>query len=169
MVPQARVIGLLVNPRSPYVERTITDAREVARAKGVQLTILRAGTESEVDAVFASLDRLQMGALIVGSDAFFNSHREELGALALRNALPAIYELRQFAASGGLVSYAPKLSALHRQAGIYAGKILKGANPAEIPVEQPTKFELIINLRTAKALGLTVPPSLLARADEVIE
>jgi len=169
LVPQARVIGLLVNPTNPNTGRTIADAQEAARAYGVQLIILKAGNESEIDAVFAALAGSQVGALIIGSDALFNSHREKLGALALRHAVPAIYEIPQFAAAGGLVSYAPSLSALHRQSGIYAGKILQGATPADLPVQAPTKFELVINLKTAKALGLTVPQSLLARADEVIE
>ena len=169
LVPQAKVIALLVNPNSPTTERIIGDMQEAARAKGVQLHILKAGTESEIDAAFATLVQLHAGALVVGTDPFFYSRREQLVALASRHAVPAIYEWREFAAAGGLISYGPSFTAIYRQAGVYAGKILKGAKPADLPVQQPTKFELVINLKTAKALGLTVPQSILARADEVIE
>jgi putative tryptophan/tyrosine transport system substrate-binding protein len=163
------VIALLVNPNNPGAERIIREGQEAARAKGVQLPILKASTEREIDAAFASLIELHAAGLVVAADSFLNSRRERLAALAARHAVPAIYDFREYAAAGGLVSYGPSLTAANRQVGVYAGKILKGAKPSDLPVEQPTKFELVVNLKTAKALGLTVPPSILARADEVIE
>jgi putative ABC transport system substrate-binding protein len=169
LVPQSHVIALLVNPSSPEAEPTIRDAQEAARAKGVQLLILKAGTEGEIDAAFASLVQRQAGALILGNDPFFDGRVEQVVALVSRHAAPAIYYSREFAASGGLISYAPSFTTAYHQAGIYAGQILKGAKPADLPVQQPTTFDLVVNLKTAKALGLTVPPSILARADEVIE
>ena len=169
LVPQATSIALLVNPTGAGTERAIRDLQEAARSKGVQLIILKAGSESEIDGAFGSLVELQARALLVGADPFFNSRREQLVALASRHAVPAIYEWREFATTGGLISYGPSLTSIYRQLGIYAGRILKGAKPADLPVQQPTTFELVVNLKTAKALGLTVPPSILARADEVIE
>jgi putative tryptophan/tyrosine transport system substrate-binding protein len=169
VVPEAKVIALLVNPNSPNAERIIRDTEEAARAKGVQLPILKAATESEIDAAFATLVELHAGALFVGGDPFFNSRREQFVALASHRAVPALYERREFVAAGGLISYGPSLTAAFRLIGTYAGKILKGAKPADLPVQQPTRFELVVNLKTAKVLGLTVPPSILARADEVIE
>jgi putative ABC transport system substrate-binding protein len=169
LVPQARVIALLVNPNNANTESIIKDVEEAAYARGVQLHGLKASTESEMDAAFATLVQLRVGAFVVGGDPFFNSRRDQLVALASRHGVPAIYALREFAEAGGLMSYAPSLTAALRLAGTYAGKILKGAKPADLPVQQPTTFELVINLNTAKALGLTVPPSILARANEVIE
>ena len=169
LVPQARVIALLANPNNPQTEAVIRDVRDAARAKGVQLYVLKASMESEIDAAFASLVQLHAGALVVMGDAFFFSRREQLVALASRHAVPAIYDVHEYAAAGGLISYGPSLTGLWRQVGIYAGKILKGTKPVDLPVQQPTTFELVVNLTTAKTLGLTVPPSILARADEVIE
>src|SRR5579863_2674780 len=143
--------------------------REAARAKGLQLRILKAGTESEIDAAFTSLVQPQAGGLVAQEDAFLMSRREQLLALASRHAVPAIYPIRYFAASGGLISYGPDENDVRRQAGIYAARILKGEKPTDLPVKQPTTFDLVVNLKTAKALGLSVPQSLLARADEVIE
>jgi putative ABC transport system substrate-binding protein len=169
LVPGAGVIALLVNPNSPSAERVIQEVQQAARAKGVQLSILKAGTESEIDAAFASLNQLTAGALLVGADPFLSGRREQLVALASRHAIPSIYAWREFAASGGLISYGASLTSAFRLLGTDAGKVLKGAKPADLPVQQPTTFELVINLRTAKALGLTVPQSMLTRADEVIE
>jgi putative ABC transport system substrate-binding protein len=169
LVPQARVIALLVNPNSPTAERIIGDMQEAARAKGVQLHVLKAAAEGDLETAFASFVQLQAGALVVSADAFFASRRDRLVALASRHTVPAIYDWRAFAELGGLISYGPSQTGLWRQVGIYAGRILKGAKPADLPVQQPTTFELVVNLKTARALGLTVPPSILARTDEVIE
>jgi|SRR6516225_4664875 putative ABC transport system substrate-binding protein len=169
LVPQAAVIALLVNPNNPIAERIMRDVQEASRAKGVQLQILKAGTEGEINATFETLVELQTGALVVSADPFFGARREQLVALAAHHAVPTIYFRREFAKLGGLISYASSLTASFRQVGGYAGKILQGAKPADLPVQQPTTFEPVVNLTTAKALGLTVPPSILARADEVIE
>jgi putative tryptophan/tyrosine transport system substrate-binding protein len=169
LVPQAGVIALLVNPNSAVAERQTRDLQEAARAKGVQLIILKAGTESEIDTAFATLVEWHAGALILPSDAYLNSRREQIVALAARHAVPAMYDWREWPAAGGLISYGMSLPAAYRLVGVYAGKILKGAKPADLPVQQPTTFELVVNLKTAKALGLTVPQLLLATADEVIE
>jgi putative ABC transport system substrate-binding protein len=163
------VIALLVNPDDPNAERFIGDVQEASHAKGLLLHVLRASSESEIDGIFASLVQLHAGALVVSPNAFFVSRRDQLVALAARHAVPAIYTGREFPAAGGLISYGPSNTAFYRQLGVYAGRILKGAKPADLPVEQPTRFELVVNLSTAKTLGLTVPPSILARADEVIE
>ena len=169
LVPQAGAFVLLVNPTNENAERVVRNGQDAARAKGVQLTILKAATESEIDTAFATLAQLRAGALVVGSDPFFVSRREQLVALASRHAVPAIYVLREAVAVGGLISYGTSRTSVFRLLGIYAGKILSGAKPADLPVQQPTTFELVVNLNTAKALGLTVPPSILSRADEVIE
>jgi putative ABC transport system substrate-binding protein len=169
LVPKAGVTALLVNPNNANAEPVMRDVQEAARAKGVLLHILKAATESEIDGAFATLGKVQAGALVVGADPFFQSRREQLVTLVSRHALPAIYEARDFVVAGGLISYGPSQPSVNRQLGIYTGKILKGAMPADLPVQRPTKFELVINLKTASALGLSVPPSLLDRADEVIE
>jgi putative ABC transport system substrate-binding protein len=169
LVPRAGVIALLMNPNNATAERVIRDVQEAARTKGLQLHVLKASSESEIDTAFASLVQLHAGALVVGADPFLTGRREQLVALASRHAVPSSYAWREFAASGGLISYGSSLTSAFRLVGTYAGKILKGAKPADLPVQQPTTFELVINLKTAAALGLTVPPSLLARADEVIE
>src|SRR5215469_2021021 len=169
LVPQARVIALLVNPNGASAEPQMRTAQEAARTKGLELRILKAGAEGDFEAAFASLVQQHAGALVVGSDPFLFSRRKHLMALASRDAVPAIYPRREFAAAGGLLSYGTSFPAAYRLKGTYVGKILKGAKPADLPVQQPTTFELVINLKTAKALGLTVPPSILARADEVIE
>ncbi|HEX3521742.1 MAG TPA: ABC transporter substrate-binding protein [Stellaceae bacterium] len=169
LVPQAGVIALLVNPNNANAEPVIRHVQEAAHVKGVQLQVLTASTESEIDAAFANLVQLHAGGLVLPSDPFLNNRREQLLALAARHAVPAIYDWREYAASGGLIGYGMSLTGGYRQVGVYAGRILKGTKPADLPVEQPTTFELVINLKTAKALGLTIPPSVLARADEVIE
>jgi putative ABC transport system substrate-binding protein len=169
LVPGAKVIAVLVNPTNAVAEHTVQSAKEAARVKGVQLHILDASTESEIDAAFATLVQLRAGALVLPSDPFFNSRLDQLVALASQHAVPAIYDWREYAAAGGLISCGPSRTGLFRQCGTYVGKILNGAKPADLPVQQPTTFELVVNLKTAKTLGLTVPPSLLGRADEVIE
>jgi putative ABC transport system substrate-binding protein len=169
LVPQAKVIALLVNPKNPATENVMRDVQEAARVKGLQLPILKANSESEIDAAFATLVQLQAGALVVAADPFLTSRREQLVALATRYAVPAIYAWREFAEAGGLISYGSSLTTAFRQLGNYAGKILKGAKPADLPVQQSTRFELVINLKTAKARGLTIPQSLLLRADELIQ
>jgi putative ABC transport system substrate-binding protein len=169
MLPQARLIALLVNPNSKGAEIQVQDAQEVARAKRLQLQILKAGADGDFEPAFASLHQLHADGLVVGGDLFFDTRREELVALAARYAVPTICEWREFADLGGLISYGASQAGLMRQVGAYVGRILAGAEPADLPVEQPTRFELVLNLKTAKTLGLTVPPSILARADEVIE
>jgi putative tryptophan/tyrosine transport system substrate-binding protein len=169
LVPRAGVIALLVNPNNATAERVIRGVQEAARTKGLQLHVLKAGSESEIDTAFAFLVQLHAGALVVGADPFLSSRREQLVALASRSAVPSIYAWREFAASGGLISYGASLTSAFRLVGHYTGEVLKGAKPADLPVQQPTTFELVINLKTAKALGIDVPATLLAQADEIIE
>lgn len=168
LVPQTTAIAVLVNPNSAEAEPTIRGAQAAARAMRASLHIVKAATESEIDAAFATLVQLR-AALLVGADPFFGSQTERLVGLAARYAIPTMYFQGEDVAAGGLISYGPSLPAVYRQLGVYAGRILHGAKPADLPVQQPTRFELVINLKTAKALGITVAPSLLARADQVIE
>ena len=158
-----------MNPNNSQTEAIIKDMRQAASVRGVQLPIVKAGAEGDFEGAFASLRQLDAGALLVSADPYFNARREQLVVLAARHAVPAIYEWREFIEAGGLVNYGTSLSGMYRQVGTYAGRILNGEKPADLPVQQPTKFELVVNLKTAAALGLTIPPSILARADEVIE
>ena len=169
LVPLARVFALIVNPNSPGTEPMMREMQEAARAKGVQLRVLKAGTETEIDGAFTTLVEEHVDALVVSNDTFFFSARDQLVVLAERHAVPTSYFSREFAAVGGLISYGPNVHEVYRNLGVYAGKILNGVKPADLPVQQPTTFELVVNLQTAKTLGLTIPPSILARADEVIE
>ena len=169
LVPRAGVIALLVNPNNSVAERVIQEVQQAARAKGLQLHVLKASSESEIDTAFASLVQVHADALVVAGDPFLTSRREQLVGLASRHAVPSIYAWREFAAAGGFISYGASLTSALRLVGAYAGKVLKGEKPADMPVQQASKFELVINLKTAEALGLAVPQTLLARADEVIE
>jgi putative ABC transport system substrate-binding protein len=168
LVPGARALAQLVNPKFPDAERDTAAVQEAARAKGLVLRILNASTESDIDTAFASLVDLQAGGLLVGDPTYF-ARREQIVALAARYAIPTIYDFPVYVAAGGLISYGTSPTDTYRNVGTYVGKILKGAKPADLPVQQPTTFELVVNLKTAAALGLTVPPSILARATEVIE
>jgi putative ABC transport system substrate-binding protein len=169
VAPAATSIALLVNPNNPAAEAQSTELQPAARTLGVQLHVLRAGAERDFDAAFASLLQLRAGGLVIGADAVFNTRSEQLAALTLHHAVPAIFQFREFAAAGGLMSYGDSSTEPYRQVGLYTGRILKGDKPADLPVQQSTKVELIINLKTAKTLGLNVPITLLGRADEVIE
>jgi ABC-type uncharacterized transport system substrate-binding protein len=169
LLPNAAVIGVLLNPTNPAAEGQTKDVYTAARTVDRQVRVVTASSEAEFDTAFASLSDQRVGGLLVAADPFFNSRRGQLIALAARYALPAIYEWREFVLDGGLMSYGNKITDSYRQIGIYSGRILRGANPADLPVVQPTKFELVINLKTAKALGLTVPNTMQLLADEVIE
>jgi len=169
LVPGVSVVALLSNPINPNSESQSRNMQAAARSLGLQMHVLHASSERDFDAAFATLVQLRAGALIIGADAFLINQSEQLGALALRHAVPAISHQREFVAAGGLMSYGGILTDMSRLAGVYTGRILKGEKPADLPVQQETKFALIINLKTAKALGLTVPLPLLGRADEVIE
>ena len=162
-------MALLLNPAASNSEEQIRETTSAAQILGLELHVLKASTEEQLDAVFANLGQLRAGGLVVGGEAFFRSHTGQLAALALRHGVPAIYIGRGFAAAGGLVSYGTSLISSYHLAGVYTGRVLKGEKPADLPVQQATKFELYINLKTAKALGITVPLPLSGRADEVIE
>jgi putative ABC transport system substrate-binding protein len=169
LVPSATMIALLVNPTNPNAETLSRDAQAAAHSLGLQLQVLHASSERDFDTVFASLVQLRIGGLVVGIDPFIGTRIEQIAALALRHTMPTIYQFREFAAAGGLMTYGTNTADTFRGAGVYTGRILKGEKPADLPVQQATKVELIINLKTAKLFGLTVPPGMLARADEVIE
>ena len=169
LAPTATVVAVLANPTNPTFEPETRNLQDAARAFGLQLHVLRASTVSEIDAALGTLVELRAGALVVVDDPFFNNRHDQIVALAARHAVPAIYNWREFAAAGGLVSYGPDLADSYRQAGVYTGKILKGVTPADLPVQQVVKVELVINLKTAATLGLTIPRPLLGGADEVIE
>jgi putative tryptophan/tyrosine transport system substrate-binding protein len=169
LVPRASVVAVLVNPNNPTVDVQLREVQEAARSLGLKLHTLNASSEREIEKAFIALVQLQAGGLLVAADSFFFSRRHQLATLADVYAVPAIYEWRDFSEAGGLASYGTDLANAYRQVGMYTGRILKGEKPADLPVMQSTKFELVINLRTAKRLGLDIPPTLLARADEVIE
>jgi putative ABC transport system substrate-binding protein len=169
VAPKAVVIALLVNPTNPNTEFDAGEIETAARSVGVRILRVNAGSEREFDRVFATMREQGVGALIVNSDAFFYSRRDQLIELATRLAVPAIFELREWAAAGGLMSYGASIAEAYRKAGVYAGRILRGEAPGDLPIQQATRFELVINLKTAKALGLAIPPTMLALADEVIE
>jgi putative ABC transport system substrate-binding protein len=169
VVPKATLIGFLVNPLGRNAEFETSDMQEAARALGRQVVVLRASIAGDLETAFTTLAQRRAGALVVAGDPFFDTQRNQIVALAARHALPTMYFLHGFVTAGGLMSYGASITDAYRQAGIYAGKILNGTKPADLPIVQPTKFELVINLKTAKTLGLEVPPSLLAIADEVIE
>ena len=169
LVPAATLIAVLLNPTNANFQTQLRGVQDAARALGQQVSILSASTARDIDVAFATVTKSGAGALLVGSDPFFNSERDQVVALAARYAIPAIFEGREFATAGGLASYGTSLADAYRQAGIYAGRIFRGEKPADLPIVQPTKFEFVINLKTAKALGLDVPPGLSSSADEIIE
>jgi putative ABC transport system substrate-binding protein len=169
LAPTAKVVGLLVNPTNPNAAYQSRDLQAAAQTLGLQSHVLHASSDGDLDTVFAKLTELRAGALVIGADVLFNIRSAQLATLALRHAVPAAYQYREFTAAGGLMSYAGSITDSHRQTGIYAGRILKGEKPADLPIQRSTKLELFLNLKTAKALGLTVPLPLIGRADEVIE
>jgi putative ABC transport system substrate-binding protein len=169
MLPQAKAIAFLYNPKFVVAEGQLRDAQEAARTLGLQIAVFHASTESEINAAFRTMAEQRIAALTIAGDPFFDTRRGQLLALAAYNGLPAMYQFREYTVAGGLISYGIDAVDAYHQVGIYAARILKGAKPSDLPVMQPTKFEFVINLATAKALGLEVPPTLLARADEVIE
>ena len=169
LMPQAAIIGVLMNPNNSTTEGQLRDLHEAARAIGLQIHALRSSTDAEIDAAFEAVAQQHIAVLVVASDPFLDTRRDKIVALAQHHSVPAMYQFREHAVAGGLMSYGINLPDVYRQLGIYTGQILKGTKPADLPVMQPTKFELVINLKTAKALGLEIPPQLLALADEVIE
>ena len=169
LVPRANLVGLLLNPDNPQSPGVRRDMQDAAASKGLRLQVLEARTEGEIDAALAALGQMHADALVIAADPFFNTRSAQLVALASRLAVPAIYEWRGAVAAGGLISYGTSITGVYHQVGVYVGRILKGAKPGELPVEQPTQYELVINLKTAKALGLTVPTTLITLADEIIE
>ena len=169
LFPAAALVAVLVNPNTPDLETQTRELDAAAKTIGLQTHVVRAGTEGDFDSAFAEIVERHADALIVAADPYFTSRREQIVMLAARSAVPAMYELREYAAAGGLISYGTSLVDGYRRAGVYAGRVLKGAKPTDLPVQQPTKFELVINLTAAKALGLTIPEAFLLRADEVIE
>jgi len=169
LVPGVPLIGALLNPNFPEGARQLPDLEQAARTIGRRLFVAKASNDEELHAAFALLLQQGIGALLVGSDGYFDTRRDRIIAFAAQNRLPAVYQFREYAFAGGLVSYGPSITDAYRQAGIYTGRILKGEKPADLPVVQTTKFDFVVNMKTAKALGLEIPPTLLARADEVIE
>jgi putative ABC transport system substrate-binding protein len=169
IVPDATLIGVLINSKGPNVESVSRDLEGAARSIRLPIHVVHASTESELETAFETLSKVRASALVIGTDTFYNSQSRKLAALALLHSIPAVYQYREFVASGGLISYAGSITDAYRMAGIYTARILKGEKPSDLPVQQSSKAELFINLKTAAALGLTIPPTLLARADEVIE